>query len=744
MANREVSRQALAAAVAAIELQREALGEAVATTALFALRQRMAQLETEPADDQQAELVVLAADLSGFTALAEQMDAERVREAINAMWQVLDGVVQSWGGDIDQHAGDGMVAIFGMPRPRPHDLQRALRAALGLQVELRLFNEQARQQRRSWAVAWPDPTMRIGIHQGPVFFGKAGYGNRRTAVGETVNLAKALEQAAPVGGVLLSPVVAQEARAHFSLIAPAANPQQTEASTIPSPAVNGKAEMGNQVAAVATLSAHNGRATNTAAGWLQQAYQLGEEKGSSSPTSPGLIAGQATRLVGRERELEFLEAALQTVLDGRLPQIVTITAEPGSGSSRLLYEFERRIRLLSERVTVLHSQMNAPAWQAALPFWKEMIFHYAGVHLNDSPGVMREKLANAIDSNVSRQQKGDAYHLADTLLAIDQDTAGQRPTLVEAVGRFLEAINDGTAVVIFLEQLHFASDESLDVLDSLVEQYPDLPLLVIATAPTTFLERPFGQQMQSSDPFSPYSHLQLPPLSAIDGRHLLGELLQRLPSPPLRLLDLVATAAQGNPLYMEEAVRLLLDQRGISIDSGGRWQVDMAQVEATRLPASLNELLHMRFNQLPAAEQQLLGMAAAVGPVFWDAALWQEGTADTPLTAAEVDRLLPKVVQKGFVSANRMWCFGDTQAYAFSNAPVYLAALAHLSQSRRHSQQRHTAYWLQNEWENGRMSRLFPTSALLAHYLEQAGETTRPLEPTPTASPALLQAIDAR
>lgn len=733
MTNREVSRQALAGAIAAIELQREALGEAVANTALFALRQKLALIETKPADDPQAELVVLAADLSGFTALAEQMDAERVREAINAMWQVLDGVVQSWGGQIDQHAGDGMVAIFGLPRPRPHDLQRALRTALALQVELRLFNEQARQQRQSWAAAWPGPTMRIGIHQGPVFFGKAGYGNRRTAVGETVNLAKALEQAAPVGGVLVSSAIAPEVQAGFELtIAPAPDGNDADQET------RGSVQASNGSVVAGDAHHLNGKAAGVYATLVQQTQQVSREKQSDGATPPGQIAGQETRFVGRERELDFLEMALQTVLDGRFPQVVTITAAPGSGSSRLLYEFERRLKLLPERIILLRSQMNAPAQQARPTFWQELLFRYAGIRLNDSPGVMREKLAQALGNGQrSSQLAQDSYRLADSLLAIDQETAAQQSQAIESFGRFLRVISEEATVVVLLEQLHLASEQSLELLETLVEQHPDLPLLVVATSQPAIFDRRPGWQGDPFDPFAPYSHLQLQPLSAIDGRHLLAELLQRLPSPPLRLLDLIATAAQGNPLYMEETVRLLLDQGVISSDAGGRWHIDMVQMEATKLPASLNQLYAARFDQLPPAEQQLLAYAAAVGPIFWDAALWQEETADNALTPVEVDRLLPHLVQKGMISPNQMWCFGSTQAYAFNHTLFYQTAAEHLPHTRRQLLQRQTAHWLEEEWENGRMSRAFPTAALLSHYLEQAGEATRPIVQTAASPPTL-------
>jgi len=171
---------------------------------------------------------VLVADLSGFTALSERMDVERVRDAINAMWRVLDAVIRDWGGQIEQHAGDSLLALFGLPQPRRGDAMRAVHAALIMQRELDLFNERVRRADDDspdspWADDWPGPEMRIGLHSGPVYFARPGHraaregaaSARPTAVGDTVALARGLEELAPVGGVLVSETVFHQTQNQF-------------------------------------------------------------------------------------------------------------------------------------------------------------------------------------------------------------------------------------------------------------------------------------------------------------------------------------------------------------------------------------------------------------------------------------------------------------------------------------------------------------------------------------------------
>ena len=306
VAKANVNRQALVEAIAALESQRDpddrALERAVAT-ALSALRDKLAELQSNPGDHQQRQLAVLVADLSGFTALSERMDAEKVREALNAMWRVLDAVMVAHGGQIDQHAGDSLLALFGLPQPRTGDAARAVRAALTLQAELALFNERVRQtaaagQGAVWADDWPGPAMRVGVHSGPVYFARAAGSARLTAVGETTAVARRLEHAAPTGRVLTSAAVVRQAGTQL----------QFEAAP---------AEL------AAVVARPPGEAVFLATG----------ERPDQLTFAPALVAGQVTRLIGRDEPLDQLENALQAAIDSGAPQIVTLQGPAGVGKS---------------------------------------------------------------------------------------------------------------------------------------------------------------------------------------------------------------------------------------------------------------------------------------------------------------------------------------------------------------------------------------------------------------------------
>ena len=132
----------LHAAIAALEAQRALLGDAVVDAALSAMRAQLAALDTPPpAEQQRKQATVLFADVVGFTSLSETMDAEEVTELINALWAQLDGRIAAYGGRIDKHIGDALMALWGVDSAREDDPERAVRAALAMQEEVNAFNE---------------------------------------------------------------------------------------------------------------------------------------------------------------------------------------------------------------------------------------------------------------------------------------------------------------------------------------------------------------------------------------------------------------------------------------------------------------------------------------------------------------------------------------------------------------------------------------------------------------------------
>jgi class 3 adenylate cyclase len=119
------NHQELEEAIIALEAQRAVLGPEVVDISLAALRQKLRALQSSPVTEQYGSIVVLVADLSGFTVMSESMDAEELRDTINAIWERLDAVVEAWGGEIDKHVGDGLIALFGVSGAQPDDCERA-------------------------------------------------------------------------------------------------------------------------------------------------------------------------------------------------------------------------------------------------------------------------------------------------------------------------------------------------------------------------------------------------------------------------------------------------------------------------------------------------------------------------------------------------------------------------------------------------------------------------------------------
>jgi class 3 adenylate cyclase len=187
-------RKQLEQSIAALEGQRAVLGDEVVDPAIAALREKLAALESPVTAEQRKQVTILFADVSGFTAMSEAMDAEDVHDLMNDLWARLDGAITARGGLIDKHIGDAVMALFGAPTAHEDDPGRAIRAALAMQEELVAF----RQERQA------ELAMRIGINTGLVLLGEVGTTGEYTAMGDAVNLTSQLEHAAPVGGILIS------------------------------------------------------------------------------------------------------------------------------------------------------------------------------------------------------------------------------------------------------------------------------------------------------------------------------------------------------------------------------------------------------------------------------------------------------------------------------------------------------------------------------------------------------------
>lgn len=692
-----------------LEAQRELTGDdrelnRAVDTVLLVLREKLARLQAEPGDKNQHQLAVLIADLSGYTALSERMDVERVRDAINAMWGVLDAVVHSWGGQIDQHAGDSLMALFGLPHSRQGDAGRALHAALSMQQELALFNERARRAAEdpadeSWVGEWPGPNMRIGVHSGPVFFARSQgisrtASGRAAAVGETVAVARRLEKLAPAGGVLTSRITQQQARSDFHF---AAAPE------------------------FATSLRED-----------DEVYLVRDERPMDIAYTPGMVAGKVSRLVGRTALQDRLQLALQAATDSDAPYLVTIVGAPGAGKSRLVHEFEDQARLMTGSPAILRTGTQGAFADFPYALIRDMLLRQFSIRPQHSRYLIDARLRQGLSGLVTSWGEDSlpgSYTEAQALLErlLDAKTAASIPLedVLSVVEPLLKALTAGGPTICIIEGINRADRQSLELVDRLVHRGKGGPLLFLGLA--TVAEATDPEQIlpwlgRKDDMFAPVERLDIPPLSPVDSRLMATGILSSLSPLPMRLLDLVVAEAEGNPLYIEAFIRLLIE-RGV-ITAGDRWRVDMDQAEKSSMPPGLTRLIAAQLAYLSPPERRVLQYAAIFGPLCWDTGLL-ELIPEDEIDSIEVEAALLSLVLKGYLVKDDVYSFAASQAYAFRRDTVREAVYAELTADERRRLHLEAANWLIATQNNTRLGAWFAIDSIIARHFNAAGETGR-------------------
>ncbi len=686
-------RQEIEQAIVTLEAQRAVLSPEVANIAIATLRDKLVALAEPLPTPQQAEGAVLVADMSGFTTMSELMDAEKVRDMINAVWQKLDNVIDSWGGRVDKHVGDAVIAFFGLPVAREDDPERAVQAALDMQMELALFNEGPLRQMNSPLPQNQALRMRIGVHYGSVLLGSLGSGSDYSILGDTVTVAHQLEQQAPVGGVLVSHQIYEQIHPLF------------DAEIQDSLTVNGKA--GNARGYIII-------------GEKPHAFQRGN-RGTSF---------LETRLVGRTQEIGQLQEILQGTIESGLVQVVTIVGEAGVGKSRLLYEFERMLSLWPDQVALYRGGADRSIRQRPYGLIRDLFVNHFEIHRRNSTTVAREKLVRGLTTQFepkNSENLAKAHHIGH-LLGFDfsdsellHEGEGDQRLLREQAFRdlvayFTAVCRQNDAAVFFLEDFHWADEWSFNLLDYLIAECHDLPLLIICLARPALLKKQPSWRVAEDHNQLTYQHIDLQPLSSIDSRHLLSELLHQADNVPLRLSEMIVNGAEGNPRHLAEMVKILI-QAGIIDATGNRWYVRMGNLAEMPAPLSLPKLLNNRLEQMSPTVRGVVQRAAVIGPFFWDMALLQIGSGgDQPLTWDDLTAVLGDLVDLGWIYRRKNSAFSGTQEYAFNNDTWRQVAYNSLALRERQQVHARIAAWYVTH-DSVQMTQL---AGLVAHHLEQA------------------------
>ena len=607
-----LERQQLEAGIAALETQRGRLGDAVADASLAGLRARLAELDAEAAAPAQArrQVTILFLDLVGSTELAHRLDLEDVHAVMDGALARCTAIVQAHHGRVLQYAGDGLLAAFGADASREDDAELAVRCGLDLLDEGRRSGEGS-------AAVGGELCFRAGIHTGSVLLG-GGVDAEGTIRGLPVHIAARMQQSAPAGGLRISLDTWALVRGRF------------DADEQPAIAIKGlDAPMRSMLVRRARP-----RALRT------------EGRG---------IEGVATRMIGRDAELRGLQDAFERMFGPPVLATVMVVGEAGLGKSRLLAEFDawREARREARRVAVFHARAHPDTQARPYGLLRDLLARWLRIADDDTLPAAQARFTGGVVPLFAADGDEDLAeghaHLLGHLVGLDfgssrhvrgirDDPAQIRQRGFHAAAQLLRhvAATGRVAILLELEDLHWADDSSLDFLDHLREVAHDLPMLIVGLARPAFFERREAWR----GPEAAVQRIGLAPLDAACSRQLAAELLCRLPEVPAAISELITGRAEGNPFYMEELVRMLVDQG--AIETGPQqWTVRPDLLFATRLPSTLTGVLQARLDGLPTADKQALQAASVIGPVFWDRAL-------AALEPQAADRL-PELVRRELV-----------------------------------------------------------------------------------------------
>jgi ABC-type oligopeptide transport system substrate-binding subunit/class 3 adenylate cyclase len=679
-------RERLEQAIAALEAQRESLGDETVDAALGPLHRQLAALDPAGEISRQALMgerklvTVMFADLSGFTTLLEELDPETVRELVNACFDCFVPIITKFGGTIEKFIGDEVMAIFGAPVAHEDDPERAIRTALELMEELAVFN-------KSHNV---DVEIHIGISTGLVIAGLIGTEREQQygVMGETVNLAKRLEEAAPEGCILISDDTYRLVRGLFSVV--------------PQPPIQVKGITKPVVA-----------------------YLVEKIKPRGVRVDIRGVEGIETQMVGREAELLTLQNIFYDAIEGAETHLVTIVGEAGIGKSRLLFEFENWIGLLPPKIWYFKGWASAGMEAEPYGVIKRIFDAKFDILKSDSNTAVRDKIRKGLAVALTSEQADQVGRLLgfDLPISLSLKNALEselfREKAIEYLVEYLQAVSY-EPTVIFLDDVHLADDSSLDLVDSLTEALPDARLMIVCLArPPLFENRPgWGEGRKA------HSILEIRALSRMKSRALVDEILQKVDYVPHQLRSLIVEGAEGNPFFMEELVKMLIDD-GVIQDGETKWQVNLDGLEQIRIPPTLAGVIQARLDSLPVEERAVLQRASVVGKLFWDMAVAElMAEKGDKIEKERLMSVLDSVRARELVFRREYSTFAETEEYIFKHTLLRDVTYETVLLKLRKVYHKQVAAWL----ETAAGDRLGEYLGLIASHYELAGDQAKAVD----------------
>ena len=683
-------QQQLEAGIVALETQRSVLGDAVVDAAIAGLLAKLAALQPalgaplrEPTQTLK-QVSVLFLDVVGSTALAQRLDPEEISAVMEGVLSRGTAIVQSHRGRVLQYAGDNLLAAFGADGAAEDDTERGVRCGLALLALGKTLGAEVLA-----AHGHSGLNVRVGIHTGGVLLG-GGLDEDGSIRGQAVNIAARMEQTAPEGALRISHDSYVQVRGLFEVSAP----EPLQVKGVDEPIVS---------------------------------YLVVKAKPRSFRIASRGIEGVATRMIGREAEFEALQAAFKRVFAERQLLAVSVVAEAGVGKSRLLDEFQAWTEDRPERVYLFRGRATPHTQGQPFGLLRDIVAWRLQLSDDDTLDEAKSKIeAGLMPLFADEPEFAEGHaHLLGQLIGLDwkeshhlrsilDDPKQIRNRAQHAAAQMFRRVSaqDGSPVILQLEDLHWADDESLDFLNYLAEVNRDMPLLMLAFTRPTLFERRADWRTTDTQAEGRHQRIDLHPLDKSSSRLLVNELLKKLPDVPAALRELITGGAEGNPFYMEELVRMLIDQGAIDI-SGDPWRVNANRLLATKVPSTLTGVLQARLDGLPADERLTLQEASVIGQVFWDRAL--------AALDAQTEATLPRLVQRELALPRHESELEGLREYAFKHAILHQVTYGTVLKRQRKLLHARLADWLAAQSQSN-SARAGDFLGLTAQHYAEAGD----------------------
>ncbi len=532
-------------------------------------------------------VTILFSDVKGSTAMADRLDPEEWTEIMNQAFEYLITPIYKYEGTLARLMGDSILAFFGAPIAHEDDAQRAILAGMDILDGIRPFREKIVQQYGL------DFNVRVGINTGLVVVGDVGSDlfMEYTAQGDAINIAARMEQTAKPGTIQVAEDTYKKVSGLFDF-------EPIEGVT-----VKGKSDP-------------------------VTVYRVLRVK--EKPDRQRGFRGQETALIGRAHEIERISGALDALKQGR-GQIISLVGEVGLGKSRLLRDAHRnwisggQDSRSFEKLPSSWNQAAGVSYESSRPYGliQRLIRNFLGVSTSDSPAAIRKSLEETLTLS-GEQNSAASVNLFEILLGVQERTNGNQlegETLKRAIHKemlhTLGNLVQSEPTVIAIDDLHWSDQTSADLIEHLFQLVDSAPILFIcAFRPDRSTPAWQIKQIAETNYAHRYLEIDLKPFSTDESNAFIDQLLN-IVDLPIGIRQLILEKSDGNPFFMEEVIRSLVDN-GVFIpgSTGDQWRVGSDVVDLT-IPDNLHALLTARIDRLEDTAKRILQMASVIGRSFY-------------------------------------------------------------------------------------------------------------------------------